>query len=65
MATLTLDSEIYLSCWAQLAPLLPKNVFTAIVPKYADFVDIFSPEFSAKFPKYIKIDDYLIDLIDS
>lgn len=38
---------------------------TTVKFQYVDFVDVFSPDFIARFLEYIRINDYLIDLVDS
>ena len=37
---------------------------TKVSSKYANFADVFSPKLATKLPKYIKINDYAIELVD-
>lgn len=47
-----------------MAFLLISNTFRAVFSKYANVIDIFYLEFVAKFPKYIQINNHLINLVD-
>ena len=49
---------------AQIAHLKVDEAPSEISSKYADFADVFSPKLAAELPKYIKINDYAIELID-
>ena len=35
-----------------------------VLSKYTDFVDVFLPKLAIKLPKYTKINDYAIKLVD-
>lgn len=64
IASLSLGSKIaiYLVQKAQIAALDTKKV---IVPlKYSDYANIFLEAFAAKLPKYIGINNHLINLVD-
>lgn len=41
------------------------DILTAILFKYANFTDIFSPNLVVELLEYIAINDYAIKLIDS
>lgn len=54
---------IYPFCRAQIATLIVDEAVTIVLSKYADCTDIFSLNFAAKLPNYIRINGYLIDLV--
>lgn len=58
------NSNIHHFYKAQIISLKVNKTFTAIFSKYVNFVDIFSLDLIVKFSKYIKINDYTINLID-
>ena len=53
---------IHLSRKPHKAGLITKETFTKVPVKYADFVDMFSPDLASKLPKHTGINNYLIDL---
>ncbi len=40
------------------------EAFIKVPSKYADFVDVFSPKLVIELPKYMKINDHAIELVD-
>lgn len=64
VAAPSLDLEIYLIHRAQLAVFFAGNAHIVIFFKYADFADVFTSEFVVKLLKYIRINNYLIDLVN-
>lgn len=48
---------------AQIASLIVDEVFIVVLAEYTDFINIFSFNFVAKLQKYIRITNYLIDLV--
>lgn len=62
--TFSLNLEIYPFCKAQMASIFANNTFIMVFSKYTNFIDIFSLEFTAKFPEHIGINNYLIDLVN-
>ena len=59
------DHKVYLLRKAQIAYLKADKTFTKIPSKYADFVDVFSPKSVVELPKYIRINDHAIKLVDN
>ena len=49
---------------AQIAHLKTNKATTKVLSKYADFVDVFFPKLATKLPKYIKIHNHAIKLLD-
>ena len=49
---------------AQIAHLKVDEAFTKVLSKYTDFADVFSSKLVVKLPKYIKINNYTIKLVD-
>ena len=66
IAALSLDpgDEVHPSRKAQIAHLKADGVFTKVLSKYADFVDLFSPELAAKLFKHTRINNHAIELVD-
>ena len=63
MAALSMvDSNIHPFWHTQIALLKAEEV--TIPSKYADYTNIFSSNFATKLPKYTRINDHLINLID-
>lgn len=59
------SNPIYPSHQAQITSLKVNKVLTAILSKYANFVDNFSPDLVIELPKYTEIKDYTIELVDN
>lgn len=59
------DLDVYLSCRVQIISLKADGVFTTILSKYTDFIDIFSSDLIVQFLKHTKINNYATELIDS
>ena len=59
------DNEIHPSKKVQIAYLKVDEASIKVSTKYADFADIFSPKLAAKLHKYMKINDYTIELVDN
>ena len=49
---------------AQIAHLKVDEAFTKVLSKYANFADAFSPKLATELPKYIKINDHIIELVN-
>lgn len=56
---------MYLSYQTQIALLKIYKALTAILLEYADFAHVFSVNLAVKFSEYAKINDQIIELIDS
>lgn len=48
----------------QIVFLIATKISIVILPRYVDFANIFFLKFLKKLPKYIKIHDYSINLVD-
>lgn len=59
-----IDFDIYLSCRAQIALLIQNEVFIAILSKFIDFADVFSSDLVTELPENIRINNYLINLVE-
>lgn len=57
--------SFYPSCSPQIVVLIAEEAFTAISTKYSNFTDMFSPKLTSQLSKYIRINDYTIEIIDS
>ena len=57
------DSNIYPFRRGQIALLKADKAPTFLVPKYTDFVDLFSKNLATKLLEYVGINDYAINLI--
>ena len=55
---------MYPSKKAQIAYLKIDKAFTKVFSKYANFVDIFSPKLVVELPKYTRINNHAIKLIN-
>lgn len=64
LTSLNPSIEIHPSCHTQITLLKANKAFIIILSKYIDFVDIFSLNFTAKLPEYIKINNLLINQVD-
>ena len=53
---------IHPSCQTKVAVLMSKE--TEIPAGYSNFFDVFSLDFATKLPEHIRINDYLINLLD-
>ena len=49
---------------AQIAYLKADEALTKVLNKYADFIDVFLPKLVVKLPKYMKINNHAIKLVD-
>lgn len=61
----SLDPDIYLFHQVLLAFLLINKAFILAFSECTHFMDIFFPKFIAVFLNYIRINNYLINLVDS
>ncbi len=50
---------------AQIAHLKADEASTKVPSKYANFVDVFSPELAAELLKHIEINNHAIELADN
>lgn len=65
VTTLTsFSSDVYLFQQIYIAILKIEEISIAIPNKYIDFADVFSPDLSAEFIEYIRINNYAINFID-
>lgn len=62
---MSLDSNIYLSYKAQIVIFKDNNVFIYMVFKYVSFLNVFLMYLVIKLLESTKIDNYIIDLINS
>ncbi len=67
IVALSVDSgdKIYLLRKVQMTDLKANKVHTVIPSKYIDFADIFLPKLAIKLPKYMRINDHTIKLVDN
>ena len=67
IAALSVNSgdKIHPSRRAQIANLKADEAPTKIPSKYIDFADVFSPKLAVKLPKYMRINNYAIKLVDN
>ena len=49
----------------QIFGLIAKKVSTKVFAKHLDFTDVFSPDLASELPKYTRIKDHAIKLVDS
>ena len=49
----------------QIAGLMAKKTLTKVHAKYLDFADVFFLDLASKLPRYTKINDHAIELVDS
>ncbi len=59
-----IGDKIHLLTKAQIAYLKVDEALIKIFSKYADFANIFLPKLVRELPKYISINDYIIELVD-
>lgn len=59
------DANIRLFYRPQIASLKADEAPTDISSKYVKFIDVFSSNLAAKLPKYTKINNHAIDLIEA
>ena len=66
VAALSIDSgdKIHPSKKAQIAYLKANETPMEVPSEYADFPNVFLPKLAAKLSKYIRINDYTIELVD-
>lgn len=63
IVSISLYLDIYLSNKVLIASLKADEVSTSILSEYADFANIFFKDLVVELSKYIKINNYTIDLI--
>lgn len=63
IAFISQNSDIYLSCMTQITFLKIGNTFTSILFKYSNFADIFLEDLASELPKYIRINNHIINLV--
>ena len=64
LSSTLLNADVHLSCKSQIADLIAKKALTKVFAQYVNFVDIFSPDLVYKLPKYTKINDHAIKLLN-
>ena len=57
--------NVHLSCKFQISGLIAEEASTKVLNKYINFVDIFSLDLVSELPKYIKINNHTIKLVES
>ena len=57
-------SDVHMFCKIQIAALVINKTSNSIFIEYFDFIDVFSSKLTLTLPKYYKINDYAIKLID-
>lgn len=65
LVSLNLDIEIHFFGHAQIVLLKANKVFIVVPSKYIDLINIFSPNFVAKLPEYIKINNYSFNFVNN
>ena len=60
-----LSDEMHLLRKAQIAYLKVDETPTKVLSKYANFADVFSSKLAVEFPKYTKISNHTIELMDN
>ena len=63
--SINLGNRVHLSRKIQIAYLKTDKVPTKIFSKYADFADIFSPKLVTKLLAHIRINNYIIEVVDN
>ena len=64
VTSISQDSDIYPSWKAQIALLKADETSTFILPKQADFADVFSKNLTAELSEYTGINNHAINLIE-
>ena len=59
-----LNIDVYLFLRPQVFGLIAEEAFIKVPAKYLDFADVFSPDLASKLPKYTKIKNHAIKLVD-
>lgn len=67
IAWLLVNTKIFIHLFqiAQIALLIADETFVIMCIKYFDYTNIFLPKSIAELPKYTRINDYLIKLINN
>ena len=60
-----LNADIHLFCESQIFDLIAKKALTKASNKYVDFANVFSLDLISKLPKYTRINNHTIKLVDS
>ena len=60
-----LELNVYPSCKPQISGLIVEEAPMKVPAEYSDFADIFSPDLASELPKYTKINDHAIELVNS
>ena len=58
------SNKVHTSKKAQITHLKVDEVSTKVLSKYMNFADVFSLKLAIKLPKYRRINDYVIKLVD-
>ena len=58
------DNEVHPSKKPQISHLKAAEALTKVFGKYADFADVFSPKLAIELSEYIRIYNYIIELVD-
>ena len=59
------NKDVHPFCRSYIAYLIVKEVFVKIFVKYANFVDLFSPNLAFKLSEHTKINNHAIKLVNS
>ena len=62
--SVNLGNEVHLLKKVQIAHLKADKAFIKVFSKYTKFIDIFLLKLVVKLPKYIKINNHAIELVD-
>lgn len=57
-------NKVYPSHKLPIAILKVNKALTTITTEYSNFVDVFSPKVTGKLPKYTKMNNYTINLVN-
>ena len=60
-----LEFDVHTSRRPQISKLIVEKASTKISDKYVDFADIFSPNLASKLSEHIRINDHVIELVNS
>ena len=59
-----LELNVHPSRRPQVSDLIAKEALTKIPAEYLDFADVLSPDLTSELPEQIRINDYVIELVD-
>ena len=62
--TLLIAFDVHLFQKHQISGFIAEEVFTKVFAKYSDFAEVFSLDLMSKLPKYTRINDHTIKLVN-